>query len=334
MGRLSPLPAHDTRDLFELIPHAANDRLPPRPTAVDLFAGAGGFTEGAMMAGFNVLWAANHWKDAVHTHAANHPEVAHACQDLQQADWREVPAHDALLASPACQGHAWARGKERAHHDATRSTAWAVIAALEFHRPQVAIVENVPEFLLWRNFPAWAMALECMGYAWHAHVIDAADCGVPQHRERVIIVITQSKAPLRLKLEKKPHRPVSDVLEFDAGNWSPIEKEGRAPATLARVQRGRAEFGDRFIMPYYGKGSGLTGRSLDRPIGTLTTLARWALVDGDRMRMLSIPEAKGCQGFRPDYQLPDNIRLAMHMLGNSVPPPMVADVLTAIQEQF
>lgn len=52
-----------------------------------------------------------------------------------------------------------------------------------------------------------------------------------------------------------------------------------------------SRFGERFVMSYYGFGSDLTGRSLDRPIGTITTLDRWAVVDGDRMRMITANEA-------------------------------------------
>lgn len=59
--------------------------------AIDLFAGAGGFSTGAVMAGIDVVWAANHWGLAVRLHAANHPQTAHACQDLHQANWGEVP---------------------------------------------------------------------------------------------------------------------------------------------------------------------------------------------------------------------------------------------------
>ena len=51
--------------------------------AIDLFAGAGGFTLGATRAGVDVVWAANHWKDAVAVHANNHPTIAHECQDLR-----------------------------------------------------------------------------------------------------------------------------------------------------------------------------------------------------------------------------------------------------------
>lgn len=98
--------------------------------AIDLFAGAG-FTEGAKGAGVKVVWAANHWPLAVQYHSTNHPEVVHVCQDLHQADWRQVPRHDGCLASPACQGQSKARGKERPHHDALRSTAWAVVSCLD-----------------------------------------------------------------------------------------------------------------------------------------------------------------------------------------------------------
>ena len=112
--------------------------------AIDLFAGAGGFTAGATSAGAQVLWAANHWPAAVETHRENHPGVLHSCQDLTQADFGQVPDHDLLMASPACQGHAKARGVERPHHDALRSTAWAVIACVEAKRPANVIVENVP----------------------------------------------------------------------------------------------------------------------------------------------------------------------------------------------
>ena len=162
--------------------------------AVDFFAGAGGFSTGAVQAGCKVLWAANHWQASVDIHKANHPGTTHACQDLEQADWREIPAHDLQLASPACQGHSPARGKEKAHHDALRSTAWAVVSAAEFHRPMVCVTENVKFFERWNLYPAWKMAMESLGYSVSPHIVDAANHGVPQHRERMFIVMTRSKS--------------------------------------------------------------------------------------------------------------------------------------------
>lgn len=301
--------------------------------AVDLFAGLGGFTSGATAAGAQVVWAANHWPVAVEWHAINHPMTTHLCQDLHQANWTEVPGHDLLLASPACQGHTPARGKDRPHHDATRATAWAVVSCAEVHRPSVVLVENVPDFMRWELFPAWQYAMQALGYSLSPHVIDCADLGVPQHRQRVFILCTRTAAPLRLQLPELDHVPARSFLDFESGNWSPVDKPGRSPKTLARVERGRRDQGARFVMPYYGSGSGLTGRSIDRPLGTVTTRDRWALVDGDRMRMLTAPEYRDAMGFPSCYKLPANRSQAIHLLGNAVPPKAAQELVTAIMAQ-
>jgi DNA (cytosine-5)-methyltransferase 1 len=298
---------------------------------IDLFAGAGGFTEGATMAGVQIVYAANHWPLAVTYHSYNHPHARHDCQDVQQADWREVPRHDVQLASPACQGHSRARGKERPHHDGLRSTAWAVVSCAEYHRSEAVVVENVADFMKWALYPAWCDAMRRLGYAVAPHIIDAADHGLPQHRERLFMVCTRSRNPIQLTLPKRPHRAIGDIIEWDAHTWSLIDKPGRSPATLRRTAAGRAEFGDRFVAPYYSDGSGLTGRSIDRPIGTITTCDRWAVVDGDRMRMLQVSEAKAAMGFRRDYVLPATKKAAIHMLGNVVCPQVAADVLDALR---
>lgn len=299
--------------------------------AIDLFAGAGGFSTGARMAGCDVVWAANHWQSAVDIHALNHPDAQHACQDLHQANWMTVPKHDLLLASPCCQGHSRARGKDHGNpqHDASRSTAWAVVSALEYHRPAAGIVENVPEFTRWALYPAWRHAVEALGYCLTPMVLDAADHGVPQHRERLFIVMVRASRPILINLPKREHIPASSFIDFDAGNWQPIHRPGRAAATLARIAAGRRVHGERFISSYYGNEKG--GRSIHRPIGTITTRDRHAIIDGDRMRMLSVPEARAAMSFPVGYKLPTQSRLAMHMLGNAVCPLEACDVITAIK---
>lgn len=298
---------------------------------IDLFAGAGGFSCGAAMAGAEVVWAANHWQAAVDVHASNHPGAKHVCQDLHQANWEEVPAHDGMLASPCCQGHSKARGKASGNpqHDASRLTAWAIPAAAEYHRPNFIVAENVPEFLKWLLFPAWKAAMEALGYSLAIHIIDAADHGAPQHRERMFIVMTRSKAPIQLTLEKRQHVPASSFIDFGAAKWQPIDKPGRAAATLARVAVGRRVHGPRFISSYYGNERG--GRSLSRPIGTITTRDRHAVIDGDRMRMITVQEARAAMSFPADYILPTNQREAIHMLGNAVVPVVARDVINAIR---
>ncbi len=301
---------------------------------IDLFAGFGGLSSGAKMAGAEVVWAANHWEDAVYWYEQNHG-LAPYCQDLQQADWSMVPGHDALLASPCCQGHSPARGKDHGNpqHDASRSTAWAVVSAAEFHRPAVVIVENVPEFTRWALYPAWVAAMNALGYQCAPHVIDCADLGVPQNRIRLFNICTRSRAPLMLNLERQDHVPASSFIKWDAGKWSPIRKPGRSKATLARISRGwRSLRTGRFLIPYYGSGSGLTGRSVDRPIGTITTRARWALVKGDQMRMVTGDECLAAMTFPSGTKRPADERLTIHLAGNAVPPLAAQRVLEAVKE--
>jgi DNA (cytosine-5)-methyltransferase 1 len=298
--------------------------------AIDLFAGAGGFSTGARMAGIDVAWAANHWPAAVAIHSQNHPGAEHACQDLHQTNWRDVPAHDLLMASPCCQGHSRARGKANGNpqHDASRSTAWAVVSAAEYHRPAFAVVENVPEFTQWALYPAWCAAMDALGYCLTPMIVDAADHGAPQHRERLFIVAARAAHPIMLDLEKRVHVPASSFIDFSAGKWQPIEKPGRASATLSRIAEGRRVHGDRFISSFYGASTG--GRSIHRPVGTITTRDRHAIVDGDRMRMFSAQECRAAMGFPADYILPAAHRDAVHMLGNAVCPPAARDVITAM----
>lgn len=302
-----------------------------RPRVVDLFAGAGGFSEGARAAGCDVVWAANHWQLAVDWHAQNHPSTAHLCQDLHQANWLQVPEHDIALASPSCQGHTAARGTDKPHHDAARSTAWAVVSCLEVHRTPIAIVENVPGFLDWTLYPAWEMAMRALGYHLQALILDAADFGVPQHRIRLFIVATLRPMPA-LEFLRVPHRPIRGVIRWDEFQWSPIDKPGRAAATLARIARGRQVFGDTFLAPYYGSGSGETGRSLDRPLGTVTTRDRYALIRGDKMRMLQPPEYREAMGFPVGYRLPAPRAEAIYLLGNAVCPPVATAIIRAVLE--
>ncbi len=171
--------------------------------AIDLFAGFGGMTEGATQAGARVVWAANHWALAVDVHAANHPDTAHACQDLRQADWSRLPRFDLLLAAPACQGHSEAAQPARAssedvrkRHDGMRSTAWAVVDCADVCEPRALVVENVPEFREWRLYPEWRAALERIGFRMTEHIVVAADHGVPQLRERLFIVGTRESPVL------------------------------------------------------------------------------------------------------------------------------------------
>lgn len=298
--------------------------------AIDLFAGCGGTTTGAQQTDLiDVVWAANHWALAVKTHADNHPGVMHACQDLQQANFVNVPDFDLLLASPACQGHSKARGAEKAHHDGQRATAWAVVTAADVRRPRAIVVENVPEFRAWGLYPHWHAALRSLGYNITEQVLNAAEWGVPQNRERLFIVCHKGPA-IHLLSPRLPMIPARSIVDFTAGRWLPIHGRKRplVAKTLARIAAGRAAFGDQFLIAYYGSERG--GRSLDRPLGTIGTVDTFAVINGAIMRMMSVNEYRLAMGFPEGYILPTNHRDAVKVLGNAVPPPMARGVLTQV----
>ena len=298
--------------------------------AIDLFAGAGGFSEGAKAAGVQVVWAGNHWGSAVAVHEQNHPDTIHVCQDLHQANWLEVPDYDLLMASPCCQGHSRARGKDRPHHDAARSTAWAMVSAAEAQLPKAFILENVPEFLQWTLFPAWALAMEKLGYQLSHAVLDAQYFHVPQERKRIFIVGLRKKAfrfPTTQPFQDLV--PVSTALDMEGGDWFPVSDRTRAAIgktplaanTQARIAEGRRRFGDKpFWIPYFG--SNIAGYGVDRPIWCITTRDRYRLVLGDQTRILSTDECRNIMGFPADYKLTGKCKLDKHLLGNAVCPPV------------
>jgi DNA (cytosine-5)-methyltransferase 1 len=301
-------------------------------TANDLFSGCGGSSAGAKEAGVEVLWAANHSRLAVECHQVNHPKTRHCCQDLHLADWDQAPNTDCMLASPDCRGHTRARGKERPRHNKYRATAWCVTSYLEAKRPLCGIVENVVEFLNWELFPSWADSIRRLGYSMAPHIIDAADHGVPQNRKRLFLMLTRSQHPLFLALPQLPHLAASRIIDWGSGKWVPWRS--LCPKTTFRIRAGRRHFGSRFVAPYYGSGSGLAGRSLDRPIGTITSCDRYRVVDGSRSRMLSVDECRRAMGFPPGYNLPSTNREAKALLGQAVCPPVMTDLLKALQTAF
>jgi DNA (cytosine-5)-methyltransferase 1 len=188
--------------------------------------------------------------------------------------------------------------------------------------PRALVVENVPDFARWTLFPAWCDALNRLGYRLAAHVIDSADLGVPQHRRRMFVVGVRAKSALWLSLDRREHVPAATFLG-SGGRWSMVAS--KCSRTRERVAAGRIAHGHRFLVAYYGSARG--GRSIHRPIGTITTRDRYASVDGDFMRMLTTDEYRAAMGFPAGYVLPENHRLATHLLGNAVCPPVAEEIV-------
>ena len=133
-------------------------------------------------------------------------------------------------------------------------------------------------------------------------------------------------------------RTASEILDAP-GVWDTtlLHRPGRAKPTLERAQRGLDEVGEEesFLLVYYGTDGCGGWQRVDRPLRTVTTVDRFALVepsdDGHRMRMLQVTELKRAMGFRNDYKMEFGTRRnKVRILGNGVCPP----VMQAIVEQI
>jgi DNA (cytosine-5)-methyltransferase 1 len=298
---------------------------------VDLFAGAGGTSTGAASIGCRVVAAVNHWPIAVKSHALNHPRTQHHCEDAAVIDPTTLPAHDLLAASPSCTGHTRARGVEQPHHDAARATAWCVVRVAEAQRPRLVVVENVAELRAWVLYPAWRSALEALGYKLTESVIDAADCGVPQERRRLIVTARLGRRAPTLAAPSAPRRAARECVNLDGGTWRPWASY--APASVARIRDAVQTQGPECLVAYDGSTSSHTGRSLDRPIGTLTTRDRYVVVRGAEARVLTVAEQLALSGFPAGYPLAGTRRERVMQVGNAVPPPLAAYVARQIVGQ-
>lgn len=119
---------------------------------VDNFAGGGGASTGIEMAiGRSVDIAINHDPDAIAMHKANHPQTKHYCEDVWQVDPVEAcDGNPVALAwfSPDCKHFSRAKGGKPVDKN-IRGLAWVAIKWAALVRPQVIMIENVPEIQTW-----------------------------------------------------------------------------------------------------------------------------------------------------------------------------------------
>lgn len=183
-----------------------------RPVAVDLFAGAGGFSLGIEQAGFDVLVAVEH--DPVHaaTYAFNFPLTTVLCADastltgeaIRKAAYRAYTSHhpssdqgwngqiDLVFGGPPCQGFSII-GK-RLVNDERNSLVFHFYRLVTELNPRYFVMENVPGMAT-GNHQTWLRQLKTLfrkaGYKVQVGVLNAADYGVPQQRKRLFLIGTQ-----------------------------------------------------------------------------------------------------------------------------------------------
>ena len=310
----------------------------------DMFCGAGGSSAGARAAGVEIAAGIDMCATASDTFAANFPDalaVTSRLEDVSPGSMKKKTGDiDILLASPECTSHTCAKGGAP-RDEASRATAMLVVEYARALRPRWLVLENVIHMRPWSRYGELKRSLRDLGYHLHEHVLDAADFGVPQRRRRLFIVGDRIRQPVRHVRKRSGRRKSAGSVLDPAGTWktSALFDERRAAATLERAGRGFQALGKdaSFLLVYYGNDGAGGWQPLNRPLRTITTLDRFALIRHDgcepRMRMLQVPELKRAMGFGEDFKLPVGTRRdRIRLLGNGVCPPVMTAVVNSLIE--
>lgn len=181
----NPLQLNFFKELFNVPFPESNS---PSFTFIDLFAGIGGiripFTELNGKCVFSSEWD----KAAQTTYASNFGEIPFGDITKVAADF--IPHHDVLLAGFPCQAFS-IMGKMKGFDDIRGTMFFEVARILEHHHPKAFLLENVKQLVSHdhgKTFKVILETLDKLGYFVKWKVLNALDFGLPQKRERVIIV--------------------------------------------------------------------------------------------------------------------------------------------------
>jgi DNA (cytosine-5)-methyltransferase 1 len=171
----------------------------PRGLSVaDLFAGAGGISEGFRQAGFDVLGGSDNDPDAAATYAANFPEATTITGDIRHPEVKErvlavARAANVLVGGPPCQAFSQVRNHTRMIDDPRNALYREFVDVLRQAKPLAFLMENVTgmDQMGARAQIANDLALEGE-YSVLPQVVDAADFGVPQTRKRLLFLGVRS----------------------------------------------------------------------------------------------------------------------------------------------
>lgn len=255
---------------------------------IDLFCGAGGTSTGVNSARLGgeecakVIACVNHDKNAIASHAANHPNALHFTEDIRTLELSPLVAHikrcreqypEALLvlwASLECTNFSKAKGGQPRDAD-SRTLAEHLFRYIEAINPDYIQIENVEEFMSWgdvdengkplsmdkgKSYTRWVRKVKSYGYRFGHRILNAADYGAYTSRKRFFGIFAKSGLPIvfpetthckegatSLFGNLEKWKPVREVLDFeDEGESIFGRKKQLVEATLERIYAGLIKF--------------------------------------------------------------------------------------------
>lgn len=308
---------------------AWEQHLAPRqlnaPTVISTFAGCGGSSLGYSMAGFRELLAVEWDDNAIATFNLNFPDVPVYHGDIAMLSVEECcrlanitsGELDVLDGSPPCQGFSTA-GKRRLD-DPRNDLFRQFVRLLVGLQPRAFVMENVSGMVKGKMklvFVECLQELKAAGYRVSARLMNAMYFGVPQSRERMIVV------GIRNDLVIVPTHPVAAVRPItvqEALAFLALDEDDVAPARLRptwqmwRVLQGQER----------KKHFGLVVTKWNEPAPTVVKDAgntATGMIHPSGIRRLAIPELRRLASFPDSFSFVGTYRNQWERIGNSVPP--------------
>lgn len=300
-------------------------------TAVSLFCGAGGLDMGFEKAGFKTIWANDFDADACKTHQ-NWSSANVVCGDISKIDYSAIPVSDVILGGFPCQGFSLSGPRKI---DDSRNVLYKhYVKLVKQNKPLAFIGENVKGLLTMGGGKIIDAIIadfaEC-GYDVYYKLVNAKNFGVPQDRERVIIVgfrkdlnIQEFCLPDTNGERMTMREAIGDMPEAKP------EEVCNAPYSPRYVSRNRKRNWDdvSYTIPAMAKQVTLWPGSPDMiKIGK----DEWIFGDKGLSRRLSWREAAAIQTFPKDLEFAGDITSIYKQIGNAVPVKLAEFVANQVK---
>lgn len=299
---------------------------------IDLFAGIGGIRLGFESVGGRCVFSSEIDEDACKTYEANFGE--HPSGDITKIEARDIPDFDILLAGFPCQAFSIIGKKEGFANEVCGTLFFEVERILKEKRPKAFMLENVRNLVAHDNgntFKVIKKHLEALGYHVHAKVLNALEYGVPQKRERIIIVgfLENVLFSFPESVPENERKTLSDILEADVDKKYYVRDQIRE-SRLARLKNKECP------KPYISH-ENMAGSITPHPYSSALRAgasANYILINDERRpterEMLRI------QGFPDDYKIVVAYGKMKKQCGNSVAVPVIKavarEMLTSLKQ--
>ena len=307
-----------------------NWKVNKKLTFIDLFAGIGGIRKGFEDINTKCVFSSEWDKYAAKTYEANYGETPEG--DITKIKEDDIPDHDVLLAGFPCQPFSHIGRREGFSHETQGTLFFDVLRILKKKQPKMFLLENVKGLLTndhGNTFKVIMENLNALGYSVFYKVLDAQNFGLPQRRERVVIVgfrpdlkIKEFEFPVGDLVNKVS---INTILERNPKGYS-ISKHLQENY-LFKINDGRPQLID-------FKSTGQVN-TLCASYHKIQRLTGTFVKDGDTgLRLFSELELKRLMGFPDDFIVPVSRTQMYRQFGNSVAVPMIKDVANAMKQKY